>query len=81
MTVNIYTLDRFEGEYGIFLKRSEEVEQLLIARIDLDSSLAEGDVVSIEDTGLSYNVQKLVEETEDAKQRVSSLLQKLQQKK
>ena len=80
MKSNSYTLDRFEGDYAIFLKRPEEVSQLLIHRIDLHVSLKEGDIVSIEDLGNCYKVEKLVAETEQARERVENLLAKLQKK-
>ncbi|MER1999481.1 MAG: DUF3006 family protein, partial [Lysinibacillus sp.] len=48
MKSNCYTLDRFEGEYAIFLKRPKEVEQLLIARTELDATITEGAIVKIE---------------------------------
>lgn len=76
-----YTLDRFEGDYAIFLKRPEELEQLLIHRMDLTENISVGSVVSIEDNGQRYIVQKLDSETIEAKKHVSSLLTKLQAKK
>lgn len=53
-----YTLDRFEGDYAVFLKRPEEVEQLLIHRMDLTENISVGSVVSIEDNGQRYIIQK-----------------------
>ena len=35
MSSNKYTLDRFEGDYAVFLKRPDETEQLLIHRNDI----------------------------------------------
>lgn len=80
MKSNSYTLDRFEGDYAIFLKRPDEVSQLLIPRTELDLSLKQGAVVSIEDTGHKYIVRKLNAETVQAENRVNNLLAKLQQK-
>ena len=80
MKSNSYSLDRFEGDYAIFLKRPDEVSQLLIHRMDLQVQLEEGDVVVINDSGGRYEVTKLEAETKDAHQRVNHLLQKLQQK-
>ena len=76
-----YTLDRFEGDYAVFLKRPEEVEQLLIHRMDLTENISVGPVVSIEDNGHRYIVQKLDADTTEAEKHVSSLLAKLQEKK
>lgn len=80
MKLNSYTLDRFEGDYAIFLKRPREVEQILIARSDLDASLTEGAVVTIEDNGQRYIIEKLDAATAESESRVSSLLAKLQAK-
>lgn len=80
MKSNSYTLDRFEGDYAVFLKRPDEVEQLLIHRMDLTTNIRVGSIVSIEDTGQRYIVRKLKHETAAAEQRVSSLLAKLQAK-
>ena len=80
MKSNRYTLDRFEGDYAIFLKRPKEVEQLLIARTELDATITEGAIVKIEDNGHRYNVEKLDEATAESEKSVSSLLAKLQAK-
>lgn len=79
--MKLYTLDRFEGDYAVFLKRPEEVEQLLIHRMDLTENISVGSVVSIEDNGQRYIIQKLDAETTEAEKHVSSLLAKLQEKK
>lgn len=79
--MKLYTLDRFEGDYAVFLKRPEEVEQLLIHRMDLTENISVGSVVSIEDNGQRYIIQKLDAETTEAEKHVSSLLAKIQAKK
>ena len=79
--MELYTLDRFEGDYAVFLKRPEEVEQLLIHRMDLTENISVDSVVSIEDNGQRYIIQKLDAETTEAEKHVSSLLAKLQEKK
>lgn len=76
-----YTLDRFEGEYAIFLKRPEETEQLLIHRTDIRSTVNEGDIVRIEDTGISYEIEVLHEETNAQKKNIAQLMQQLRNKK
>ncbi|MGM9950477.1 MAG: DUF3006 domain-containing protein [Lysinibacillus sp.] len=78
--MNNYTLDRFEADYAIFLKRPNETEQLLIHRDDIRVPVKEGDIVSIKDDGESYEIKVLAEETEAAKDRVSHLLNQLRQK-
>ena len=54
MNFNNYTLDRFEGDYAIFLKRPEEIDQLLIHRTEIDVPVKEGDIVQITDDGEKY---------------------------
>lgn len=62
MKSNIYTLDRFEVDYAIFLKRPEETDQLLIHRSEILTPLKEGDIVQIHDTGEEYEIQLLASE-------------------
>ncbi|RKQ15654.1 DUF3006 family protein [Ureibacillus endophyticus] len=47
MESNLYTLDRFELDYAIFLKRPEETDQLLIHRSEILTPIKEGDIVQI----------------------------------
>ena len=77
---NHYTLDRFDGNYAIFLKRPQETEQLLIHRNDLDKTLKEGDIVEISDNGRTYDITILSDETTDQKQRIQQLMQQLRDK-
>ncbi|MEK4387325.1 DUF3006 domain-containing protein [Solibacillus sp. FSL W7-1464] len=80
MNYNKYTLDRFDGEYAIFLKRPNETEQLLIHHTEIPSELKEGDIVHIKDDGFDYKIELLKEETENQKTRVNNLLQQLKNK-
>lgn len=80
MNCNKYTLDRFDGDYSIFLKRPDETEQLIIHHAEIPSELKEGDIVSIEDDGFDYKINLLQEETLSQKQRINNLLQQLKNK-
>lgn len=80
MNYNKYTLDRFDGDYAIFLKRPEETEQLLIHHAEIPSEIKEGDIVNILDDGFEYKIELLKEETENQKTRVNNLLQQLRNK-
>ncbi|MEK4627223.1 MAG: DUF3006 domain-containing protein [Solibacillus sp.] len=75
-----YTLDRFEGDYAIFLKRPEETEQLLIERSEILVTVKEGDIVRIQDDGITYHIEVLEEETIEQKQRIQNLMQQLRNK-
>lgn len=75
-----YTLDRFEGDYAIFLQRPEETQQLLIHRADLTLEVKQGDIVAIHDNGHTYEVKVLNEETVSQKDRISNLMQQLRDK-
>lgn len=81
MSFNKYTLDRFEGDYAIFLKRPEEKEQLLINRIDIDVPVKEGDIVQIQDDGKTYSIEVLQEETASQSVRIQNLIQQLRNRK
>lgn len=76
-----YTLDRFEGDYAIFLKRPEETEQLLIHRSEIRSLVKEGDIVQIYDTGAAYEIEVLQEETNVHKKNIMQLMEQLKNKK
>ena len=81
MSSNKYTLDRFEGEYAVFLKRPDETEQLLIHRNDIQVTVKQGDIVQIDDDGKSYKIEVLEAETKAAQDRVNDLLARLRQNK
>jgi hypothetical protein len=74
-----YTLDRFEGDYAIFLKHPDETAQKLFHRTELPNEIKEGDRVLIEDEP-NFQVTILKEETSHQKERVSSLLDRLRNK-
>lgn len=77
MSLNKYTLDRFEGDYAVFLKRPDEIEQLIIHRNDIQVTVKQGDIVQISDDGESYKIEVLEAETKAAEDRVNDLLAKL----
>ena len=81
MNSNKYTLDRFEGDYAVFLKRPDETEQLLIHRNDIQVSVKQGDIVQIDDDGESYKIEVLEAETKAAQDRVNDLLARLRKNK
>ena len=81
MSSNKYTLDRFEGDYAVFLKRPDETEQLLIHRNDIQVSVKQGDIVQIDDDGESYKIEVLEAETKAAQDRVNELLARLRKNK
>jgi len=78
---NKYTLDRFEGDYAVFLKRPDETEQLLIHRNDIQVTVKQGDIVQIGDDGESYKIEVLEAETKAAQDRVNDLLARLRKNK
>ncbi|KGR82877.1 DUF3006 domain-containing protein [Lysinibacillus odysseyi] len=80
MSSNNYTLDRFEADYAIFLKRPNETEQLIIHRDDIHVSVKPGDIVSIKDDGENYEILVLTDETKAAEERIKRLRNQLQQK-
>lgn len=80
MSSNNYTLDRFEADYAIFLKRPNETEQLIIHKEDIHVSVKQGDIVSILDDGENYEIKVLAEETKAAEERIKDLMSRLRQK-
>lgn len=75
-----YTLDRFEGDYAIFLKRPDETTQLLIHRADLSIAVKQGDLVKIQDYGKGYHIEVLTEETRNKKKQLTNLMNQLKNK-
>lgn len=75
-----YTLDRYEGDYGIFLMADNETVQKIIHRSEMDVELSEGDIVLIEDSP-AIKITPLTEETASQKQRINGLLERLKNKK
>ncbi|MEK4230681.1 DUF3006 domain-containing protein [Solibacillus sp. FSL H8-0538] len=77
MNSSKYTLDRFEGDYAIFLKRPEEQEPLLILRTAIQVPVKQGDIVHIQDDGKSYTIEVLQDETASQQERIQKLMQQL----
>lgn len=77
MNSNRYILDQVEGELGVFLKYPSETERLHIPISELDEGLKEGDIVLISIENDIYKVERLVEKTEDQREKVRGLLEKL----
>jgi predicted RecB family endonuclease len=77
---NNYTLDRFEADYAIFLKRPNETEQLIIHRDDIHVPVGQGDIVSISDDGENYEIKVLAGETKAAAERIKQLMKQLRQR-
>ncbi|MFJ8065259.1 DUF3006 domain-containing protein [Psychrobacillus sp. NPDC096426] len=77
MNSNRYTLDRVEGELAVFLKYPGETETLHIPISELDEGIKEGDIVLISIENDIYKVKRLAEETENQREKVRGLLEKL----
>lgn len=77
MRSNKYTLDRFDGEYAVFLNHPNETERLLIARDKIKVPLEEGDIVSITVLGDTYKIEFHEKETTDQRDKIQSLLEQL----
>ena len=67
------TLDRIEEDIAVLLVRDEELVKIRIPLFLLPPDSREGDILDI-------TIARDVQETEDAKERVSSLLEKLKNK-
>lgn len=80
MNLNKYTLDRFEGDFAVFLKYPNETESLQIRCSDLKASLNQGDIVNISVIQDKYEIELLSEQTMDQKGRVSQLLEQLKKR-
>lgn len=68
------TLDRIENGIAVLLVRPEEIITIRIHLSLLPEGTKEGDILNIE-------ITKEIQETEQAKERVSSLINKLKNKK
>ena len=77
MNSNKYTLDRFEGDYAVFLKYPNETESLLVPCSDLNDKVNQGDIVNILVKENTYKIEPLIEETTNQKEKVQQLLDKL----
>lgn len=77
VSLNNYTLDRFEGDYAIFLKRPEETEQILIHRSEYSELLSEGDIVAISYEDGIYHIERLDEEITAQQNKMKQMMQAL----
>jgi len=66
------TVDRFEGDTAVLLVRPDGNQQILFPR-ELLPGVEEGDILEVTAT-------REIQETEEARERVSSLIEKLRQK-
>ena len=66
------TVDRFEGETAVLLVRPDENQKIFFPR-ELLPGVEEGDILEI-------TAIREIQETEEARARVSSLIEKLRQK-
>ncbi|MFZ0575895.1 MAG: DUF3006 domain-containing protein [Psychrobacillus psychrotolerans] len=80
MNSNKYTLDRFEGDYAVFLKTPNETEILQILCSDIKVKLKQGDIVNISLIEDKYEIEPLVEETTNQKEKVRRLLEQLKKR-
>jgi len=67
------TLDRIEEDIAVLLVRDEEKIKIKIPLFLLPAGSKEGDILDI-------SITRNIQETEEAKQRVSNLLEKLKNK-
>jgi len=75
-----YTLDRIEDGYAVFLKYPEEEEQLIILQSAMNKPVQVGDRVLIEEINDIYHIEILIEETEQKKAEVKSVMERLRNK-
>ena len=76
-----YTLDKIEDGQYVFLEYQNEENQLLIPATEINAEIVEGNIVLISKTDSNYEFEVLIEETEDMRDKVSNLLEKLKNKK
>ena len=81
MNSNKYTLDRFEGDFAVFLKYPDETASLQIHRSDLNEKLNQGDIVRISLIDDRYQIEPLLEETTNQREKVQQLLNELKNKR
>ncbi|MEK4403411.1 DUF3006 family protein [Sporosarcina sp. FSL K6-6792] len=81
MTKVKYTLDKIEDGQYVFLEHQNEENQLLIPAAEINVEISEGSIVLISKTDSVYEFEVLIEETEDMRDKVSNLLEKLKNKK
>lgn len=76
MSSTKYTLDRYEGDYAIFLMADQETVQKIIHRSEMSLELAEGDIVLIDDAP-TFNITLLQDETAAQKEKISNMIERL----
>ena len=76
MSSTKYTLDRYEGDYAIFLQSNNENAQKIIHRSEMKQTIREGDIVLIEQ-GSATNIRILKNETAKKRENVHALLEQL----
>ena len=81
MSSTKYTLDRYEGDYAIFLMAENETITKIIHRSELNIELAEGDIVLIDDEQTPIHITLLQEETAAKREKISNMIEKLRNRK
>ena len=76
-----YTLDRIYDGFYVFPQYPKEEEELLIPASKISVKLSEGNIVGISQTGSDYVIEVMENETKIMKDKVTSLLDKLKNKK
>ena len=77
MNSNKYTLDRFEGDYAVFLKYPNETESLLVQSSELNDKVKKGDIVNILIKEEKYKIEPLAEEVKRLMSIITQLLEQL----
>lgn len=75
-----YVLDRYENDYGIFLKLPNETEQLLVHKTEMIGEASEGDICTVQQHEGKFQIDVLADDTVRARETAQSLLEKLKQK-
>ena len=81
MSSTKYTLDRYEGDYAIFLMAENETITKIIHQSELNIELAEGDIVLIDDAQPPIHITLLQEETAAQREKISNMIEKLRNRK
>lgn len=82
MNSNKYTLDKYDGDYAVLLLKGDESQQKLIERSKLESYAKQGDILDVEwnPDGSFKEASVLEAETNNRKENVKNLLEKLKRK-
>ncbi|WP_261131742.1 DUF3006 domain-containing protein [Bacillus sp. Marseille-Q3570] len=78
--MNRYTIDRFEGELAILLKKGDESIQKEVPLKYFPEEIAEGDIVEEQPKDGEQHYRILVDETKRARKKAEELLKKLRNK-